>query len=235
MRQTAGGWTCRTPAVWPPRAHMHARKTDAAIRTACGARQAGITGVQYRYRPHESPEKGIAGATAAEPADRIMKMPPVCAVPHADETRPKLNGRSVQMRMFADPVTGAFAYIMRKSLGRGDPETPADWSGIIVCDGRKRYNMNRFACRPHEKRRAELPVEPPDVCKIDRPPTMIVFGNKHRARSRIPSGNHDFDPTRAFCVRFKARDRVPASFEYFTDSGQHRIFGDNQIAKFKFL
>ena len=169
MRQTAGGWTCRTPAVWPPRAHMHARKTDAAIRTACGARQAGITGVQYRYRPHESPEKCIAGATAAEPADRIMKMPPVCAVPHADETRPKLNDRSVQMRVFEDPVTGAFAHIMRKSLGRG--------GGSRDTGGLERHDRVRWTeavqhepvclCG-HMERDERDSVEPSDVCKIDR-------------------------------------------------------------------
>ena len=59
---------------------------------------------------------------------------------HIDETSIRLNGKTIWIWIFFDPMTGATFYAIRPSRGRKVlKEILGDWKGIVVCDGWKPY------------------------------------------------------------------------------------------------
>ena len=86
-----------------------------------------------------------AGLALGEATQRIIRTLLACSILHIDETQLKLNGKPVWVWIFADPVTGASAYVIRNSRGlKVLQEILGDWDGIIVCDGWKPYARYRI-------------------------------------------------------------------------------------------
>ena len=81
------------------------------------------------------------GLNLGIPAWKIVEIIRNATILHIDETSIRLNGKTIWIWIFFDPMTGATFYAIRPSRGRkvlkeilGD-----DWKGIVVCDGWKPY------------------------------------------------------------------------------------------------
>lgn len=70
---------------------------------------------------------------------------------HIDETSFKLNGKTVWVWIFLDPLTGNALFVIRPSRGRDVlEEVLPEFDGVIVCDGWKTYSWwRRQRCWAH--------------------------------------------------------------------------------------
>ena len=80
---------------------------------------------------------------------------------HIDETSFRLNGRTVWVWIFLDPVTEAVLYVLRPSRGRDVlQEVLPGFKGVIVCDGWKPYRAwDVQRCWAHILREARYLVQ----------------------------------------------------------------------------